>query len=178
MQRGLYSPPALRPAGRTAAQLSCGHGPARDLEREAAPKRSRIPRMQRRSQGSHLGGSRSRVALDEFLATLTGREREFCLSDSSRRAEPTAHPPLSATNGWKLRSRVLKKFRNYFLRRKSSVIDLIDRQEMVCCCNNYYEHQRCCETAAVVKFFRQIVTWVVASWTDSFLLSLLTVRSA
>jgi DNA-directed RNA polymerase specialized sigma24 family protein len=54
------------------------------------------------------------LALNEFLATLTRREREFCLSHLLPPTEMTAPIVLSASNGWQLRSRVLKKFRTYF----------------------------------------------------------------
>jgi DNA-directed RNA polymerase specialized sigma24 family protein len=60
------------------------------------------------------------LALAEFLATLTGREREFCLSELLPQAEPAARHPLSVTNGWQLRSRVLKKFRIFFLQKNPS----------------------------------------------------------
>jgi DNA-directed RNA polymerase specialized sigma24 family protein len=56
------------------------------------------------------------LALTEFLATLTSREREFCRSELLSQTEPMVHPSLTATNGWQLRCRVLKKFRTYFLR--------------------------------------------------------------
>jgi DNA-directed RNA polymerase specialized sigma24 family protein len=55
------------------------------------------------------------LALTEFLATLTGREREFCLSELLPRARATGRLSLSATNAWQLRSRVLKKLRTYFI---------------------------------------------------------------
>jgi hypothetical protein len=55
------------------------------------------------------------LALTEFLATLTRREREFFLSELLSQTEPTVRPPISATYGWQLRRRVLKKFRTYFL---------------------------------------------------------------
>jgi hypothetical protein len=55
------------------------------------------------------------LTFNEFLATLTRREREFCLSQLLPSTEVTAPPALSASNGWQLRSRVMKKFRTYFL---------------------------------------------------------------
>ena len=58
------------------------------------------------------------LAFSEFLATLTVREREFCLSELLRQAErPTALSPSSA-NVWQLRCRILKKFRIYFPQEK------------------------------------------------------------
>jgi DNA-directed RNA polymerase specialized sigma24 family protein len=55
------------------------------------------------------------LAFNEFLATLTGREREFCLSELLGQGEYTASSPLSAANGWQLRCRVLRKFVLYIL---------------------------------------------------------------
>jgi hypothetical protein len=63
------------------------------------------------------------LAINEFLTTLTGREREFCLSELLRQDEYTAPSPVSAANGWQLRCRVLRKFLIYFLQenRRESV---------------------------------------------------------
>lgn len=55
------------------------------------------------------------LAIQEFLATLTRREREFCLTELLRETKAVPASPVSRVNGWKLRSRVLKKFRNYML---------------------------------------------------------------
>jgi hypothetical protein len=54
------------------------------------------------------------LSIQEFLATLTGRERDFCLSELLRQTKPDVPSSASAANVWQLRSRVLKKFRNYF----------------------------------------------------------------
>ncbi len=59
------------------------------------------------------------LVIQEFLATLTRREREFCLSDLLKQSKPTVRSAVSLTNGWQLRSRVLKKFRTYFLQDNS-----------------------------------------------------------
>jgi hypothetical protein len=56
-----------------------------------------------------------RLDLQEFLATLTRREREFFLTDLLRQSAHTVQSGVSSANAWKLRSRVLKKFRRYFL---------------------------------------------------------------
>jgi DNA-directed RNA polymerase specialized sigma24 family protein len=58
------------------------------------------------------------LAFNEFLATLTGRELEFCLSELRPEADRQQRPTLSMANVWKLRSRVLKKFRKYYLEGK------------------------------------------------------------
>lgn len=61
-----------------------------------------------------------RIDFSEFLTTLTGRELEFCLSELLSSPDHTVQPRLSVANGWKLRSRVLKKFRNYYLENSSA----------------------------------------------------------
>ena len=60
------------------------------------------------------------LAFNEFLATLTGREREFCLSELLRQDEYKTPTPLSAANGWQLRCRVLRKFADLHPPRKSA----------------------------------------------------------
>lgn len=59
------------------------------------------------------------VAIQEFLATLTCREREFCLSELLNQAMPASRSSMSRTNNWQLRCRVLKKFRRFFLSKNS-----------------------------------------------------------
>jgi hypothetical protein len=90
----------------------------REIWRERRSTRSRYSRecsvARKEATWEEVGRG---IALNEFLATLTGREREFCLSELLPQNEPTVRPTLSATNEWKLRSRVLKKFRNYFLQK-------------------------------------------------------------
>ena len=54
------------------------------------------------------------LVIQEFLATLTRREREFCLSDLLKQSKLTVRSEVSLTNRWQLRSR-LKKFRTYIL---------------------------------------------------------------
>jgi len=56
-----------------------------------------------------------RLMLQEFLGTLTRREREFCLTDLMKHGAAACQPELSVANGWQLRSRVLKKFRKYYI---------------------------------------------------------------
>ena len=55
------------------------------------------------------------LVIQEFLATLTRREREFCMSDLMKQSRLTVRSEVSLANEWQLRSRVLKKFRTYFL---------------------------------------------------------------
>jgi hypothetical protein len=55
------------------------------------------------------------LVIQEFLATLTRREREFCMSDLMRQSKLPVRSEVSLANGWQLRSRVLKKFRIFFL---------------------------------------------------------------
>jgi hypothetical protein len=90
----------------------------REIWKERRAKRSRYSRecsvARQEATWEEVGRG---IALTEFLATLTGREREFCLSELLPQTEPAVRPPISATNGWQLRSRVLKKFRNYFLQK-------------------------------------------------------------
>jgi DNA-directed RNA polymerase specialized sigma24 family protein len=59
------------------------------------------------------------VAMQEFLATLTCREREFCVSDLLNQTRSASRSSVSRANTWQLRSRVLKKFRRFFLRKNS-----------------------------------------------------------
>jgi len=55
------------------------------------------------------------VEIQEFLATLSRREREFCLSVLLKHAKPTVRSGVTSSNRWQIRSRVQKKFRSYFL---------------------------------------------------------------
>jgi hypothetical protein len=55
-----------------------------------------------------------RLMMQEFLSTLTHREREFCLTDLMRLEAAEGARDFSETNAWKLRSRVLKKFEKYY----------------------------------------------------------------
>jgi DNA-directed RNA polymerase specialized sigma24 family protein len=62
-----------------------------------------------------------RLAMEEFLDTLTRREREYCMSGLMGLMN---HPKLngsveaSPTCKWQLRSRVLKKFETHFFAKK------------------------------------------------------------
>ena len=58
------------------------------------------------------------LAMEEFLDTLTRREREFCMSGLMNLPERTASMQISPTCKWQLRSRVLKKFETHFLTEK------------------------------------------------------------
>jgi hypothetical protein len=57
--------------------------------------------------------------IQDFLATLTRREREFFFTHLMRQSTHTVPSDLSSTNGWQLRCRVLKKFRRFFFGEKS-----------------------------------------------------------
>lgn len=54
------------------------------------------------------------IAMQEFLATLTRREHEYCVTYLLRPADPAYAPALSRNYKSQLRGRVLKKFRLYF----------------------------------------------------------------
>ncbi|MGC8638400.1 MAG: hypothetical protein ACP5XB_00815 [Isosphaeraceae bacterium] len=56
------------------------------------------------------------LLMQEFLATLTRREREFCLSDLLNRSMHRTPPRFTPANACQLRHRVLKKFRSFFFR--------------------------------------------------------------
>jgi hypothetical protein len=58
------------------------------------------------------------LVIQEFLATLTPREREFFESDLLKQSKVTFRSGASTANGWQLRSRVLKKFRRYLFQDK------------------------------------------------------------
>ncbi len=85
-------------------------------------RRAERSRMLRESQVARNEATRDEVSrgldLSEFLTTLTRREREFCLYELLEPHRSRDVPSFSATNGWQLRCRILKKFRAYFLREK------------------------------------------------------------
>jgi len=101
-------------AGRLLAYLA---GLARRViwkrRREEQNRRSRECRAARRETAADE--AEHGLIVQEFLDTLTRREREFCLSDLLRRSRPPGPSGVSSANGWKLRSRVLKKFRKFIL---------------------------------------------------------------
>ena len=53
------------------------------------------------------------IVVQEFLDVLTCREREFCKSYLMKQSWRSGQSVLSSTNLWKLRSRVLKKFKMF-----------------------------------------------------------------
>jgi DNA-directed RNA polymerase specialized sigma24 family protein len=55
------------------------------------------------------------IVVEEFLATLTRREREFCSSILLTVAGVGPIPPISETNEYVLRCRVLRKLRTYMI---------------------------------------------------------------
>jgi ECF sigma factor len=93
----------------------------REIQRGRRSKRSRQSRecIAARKEATSDQIERGLI-MQEFLTTLTRREREFCLSDLLKQSKPTVRSEVSLANGWQLRSRVLKKFRTYFLQDNSS----------------------------------------------------------
>ncbi len=87
-----------------------------EIRRGRRSKRSRYSRecMAARKEATSDEIGRGLV-IQEFLATLTRREREFCMSDLMKQSKLTVRSEVSLANGWQLRSRILKKFRTYFL---------------------------------------------------------------
>lgn len=57
------------------------------------------------------------IVLQEFLATLTPREHEYCTSILLSASGPEGGSDVSDSNRWQLRSRVMKKFRSYVLQK-------------------------------------------------------------
>jgi hypothetical protein len=53
------------------------------------------------------------IVMHEFLAMLTRREREFCVTNLLRQPDGSSTTMFSSANTWQLRSRILKKFRSY-----------------------------------------------------------------
>jgi DNA-directed RNA polymerase specialized sigma24 family protein len=82
--------------------------------RRTAQTRQARERKVARTEAS-LDDTSQGLVIQEFLATLTRREREFCVSHLLSQVKPAGQPPVSSTNAWQLRSRVLKKFRAFFL---------------------------------------------------------------
>jgi hypothetical protein len=82
-----------------------------NVRRAAKNRRFRENRVARQEATfDHVDRS---LVVQEFLDTLTHREREFCLYDLMKEPGPRLHARCSQTNGWQLRSRVLKKFQAY-----------------------------------------------------------------
>jgi len=87
-----------------------------EIRRGRRSKRNRYSRecmaARKEAISDEIGRS---LVIQEFLATLTRREREFCMSDLMKQSTLTVRSEVSLANEWQLRSRVLKKFRTYFL---------------------------------------------------------------
>jgi hypothetical protein len=82
-----------------------------NVRRAARNRRFRENRVARReAMLDHVDRS---LVVQEFLDTLTHREREFCLYDLMKEPGPRCYAECSQANGWQLRSRVLKKFQAY-----------------------------------------------------------------
>ena len=106
-----YDPQAGRLLGYLASMAR------REIRRGRRSERNRYSRECRAARREATSDETGRgLVIQEFLATLTRREREFCLSDLLQQSKPTVRSGVSSANGWQLRSRVLKKFRTYFLR--------------------------------------------------------------
>jgi hypothetical protein len=56
---------------------------------------------------------RCALLLEEFLETLTPRERQFCLTYLMAIEQAAEPPGVSACNAWQLRSRVMRKLRSF-----------------------------------------------------------------
>jgi hypothetical protein len=82
-------------------------------------RRSERSRRFRESKAARNESTRDEVGrgivLQEFLATLTPREHEYCMSILLNQSEFGHGSDVSDCNRWKLRSRVMKKFRSYML---------------------------------------------------------------
>jgi DNA-directed RNA polymerase specialized sigma24 family protein len=88
------------------------------MRRKEASRYSRECRVARKEGAwDEIDGG---VAIQEFLATLTLREREFCLSELLNQTGPASRSSVSRANDWQLRCRVLKKFRHFFLSKNSA----------------------------------------------------------
>jgi hypothetical protein len=82
-------------------------------------RRSEKSRRFRESKAARNESTRDEVGrglvLQEFLATLTPREHEYCMSILHNQSGSDRRSEVSDCNRWKLRSRVMKKFRSYML---------------------------------------------------------------
>ncbi len=84
--------------------------------------RSRRSEMKRHTRESKAARPEERweeadggLVLQEFIATLTRREREFFQSDLVGSSEAMGGFRASTANRWQLRSRILKKLRKYMI---------------------------------------------------------------
>lgn len=88
-----------------------------EIWRRKRADRSRITREGRVARKeSTVPDCERGLVIQEFLDTLTPREREFCLVYLLNELEPSSRRKFTAANGWQLRSRVFKKFRMYYSR--------------------------------------------------------------
>jgi hypothetical protein len=81
--------------------------------REEQHRRSRESRAARMEATTDEAGRG--LIVQEFLDTLSRREREFCLSDLMKQSRHPGRSDVSSTNRWKLRSRILKKCQTFIL---------------------------------------------------------------
>ena len=78
--------------------------------RRAQSRQSRETRVARPEATAGIADP-SAFVLQEFLATLTRREREFCLNYLLATQVESEPPVVTACNAWQLRSRILRKLR-------------------------------------------------------------------
>lgn len=82
-------------------------------------RRSELRGRRRECAAARVEATRDDVGyglmVEEFLATLTRREREFCLSILLSAPEVDAIRPISETNEYVLRCRIMKKLRTYMI---------------------------------------------------------------
>jgi DNA-directed RNA polymerase specialized sigma24 family protein len=91
-----------------------------EIRRGRRSKRSRYSREFKAARKEATSDEIGRgLVIQEFLATLTPREREFCMTDLMLQTKPMVRPDVSLANGWQLRSRVLRKFRTYLSQENS-----------------------------------------------------------
>ena len=89
----------------------------REIQQQRRAERNRHTRECKVARSEATTEEISRYLLmQEFLATLTRREREFCLSDLMNPSRRMAQPRFTPANACQLRHRVLKKFRSFFFR--------------------------------------------------------------
>lgn len=87
----------------------------REIWSRRRSERSRLTRESRAARDEATWDELDdRLNIQDFLTTLTRREREFFLAELTQQPRIANEPPGSAANGWQLRCRVLKKFRMYF----------------------------------------------------------------
>lgn len=85
------------------------------LRRRRTERRERIRECKAARSEAMRGDVGYGIMVQEFLATLTRREREFCLSILLSVAEVDRSRAISGSNEYTLRSRIMKKLRIYMV---------------------------------------------------------------